>query len=208
MNLPREDKKVSRWLMSFCAAAALSGLCGCWGVPQTDAPQQPAQTSAKPKQAPHAKAAPKPEPTQDDLYTYVRGKLLSLSPSDGVDDNQDVAFDPASSVLSITSPDGKCEITLGALDGNTMIWDAYDPSDNLNQREAVLRLTFTSLSGKKARVCYDEHNQQNANLSGNRVRFLFSQRKASTVPDFTDKMGKAMKKLILLAGGSGGKDPI
>lgn len=186
-------------------AATLAALCGCWGMPPQNEAVQPAQSKPKPVQ--HAKAVPKPEPTQADLYSYVRGKLLSLSPADGVNDNKDVGFDPDTSVLSITQQDGRCEIALGALDANTIIWDAYDPSDNLNERESLLRLSFTSLSGKKARVCYDEHNQVNANLAANRVRLLFSQRKASTVPDFQDKMGKAMKKLILLAGGSADKDP-
>ncbi len=195
-----------RRLMCLSATAALASLCGCWGLPSQDSSTQ--LPAAKPKQVQHAKAVPKAEPTPADLYTYVRGKLLSLSPSDGIDDNQEVAFDPDTSMLSITQPDGKCEIALGSLDANTMIWDVYDPSDNLNERDKVLRLTFTSLSGKKARTCYDEHNQVNATLSGNRVRFLFSQRKASAVPGFQDKMGKAMKKLILQAGGSADKDPI
>ena len=154
----------------------------------------------------HAKKPPKPEPTQQELFDYVRGELLALSPNDGINDNQEVAFDVGTSVLSITQPDGRCEISLGAIDASTAIWETFDPSDNLNQRENVLRLTFTSLSGKKARVCYDTHNQVNTSLAGNRARFLFSQRKAGAVAGFTDKMGKAIKKLVALAGGAPEKD--
>jgi hypothetical protein len=189
---------------------ALASICGCSGLlPQAETPAaQAAQPTPKPKPVQHAKTEPKPEPTQADLFNYVRGKLLSLSPSDGVNDNQEVTFDAGTSVLSITQPDGRCEISLGAIDASTAIWETFDPSDNLNQRENVLRLTFTSLSGKKARVCYDTHNQVNTSLAGNRARFLFSQRKAGAVAGFTDKMGKAMKKLVLLAGGSAEQDPI
>lgn len=207
MDALRASKLAVCGLLSIAALASVTACSGL--LPQTETPAaQSTQPATKPKLVQHTKAAPTPEPTQADLYNYVRGKLLSLSPSDGINDNQEVAFDPATSVLSITQPDGRCEISLGAIDANTAIWEVYDPSDNLTQRENVLRLTFTSLSGKRARVCYDTHNQVNTNLAGNRARFLFSQRKASAVPDFTGKMGKAMKKLVLLAGGSADKDPI
>ena len=40
-------------------------------------------------QTPHhgKKPDPKPEPTQQELFEYIRGKLLSLSPGDGINDN-------------------------------------------------------------------------------------------------------------------------
>jgi len=155
-----------------------------------------------------AKKAAKPEPTQLDLFTYVRGKLLALSPSDGINDNVEVAFDQDNHVLTITQPDGRCEIFLGAIDANTAIWEAFDPSDKYHTREDVLRLTMTSLSGRKARICYDDHNVVDTSIATNRVRLLFSMSKANAVLKFTDKMTTAIKKLVALAGGNADKDPI
>ncbi len=154
----------------------------------------------------HAKKPPKPEPTQQELFEYVRGELLALTPSDGINDNLEVGFDAATSVLSITQPDGRCDINMGAIDPNSAIWEVFDPSDTYHSREQVLRLTLTSISGKKARVCYDSKNQVDASVPTNRARLLFSLPMASAVTGFPDKMGKAVKKLIALAGGAPEKD--
>jgi hypothetical protein len=148
----------------------------------------------------------KPEPTQQELFDYVRGKLLALSPSDGVNDNLEVAFDPATSILSITQPDGRCDIFLNAIDTNSTLWDVFDPSDSYHTREDVLRLTLTSLSGKKARTCYDKNNQVDTSIASNRARLLFSVPKANAVPKFAETMGKAIKKLIVLSGGAPEKE--
>jgi hypothetical protein len=53
------------------------------------------------------KKAAKPEPSELDLFNYVRGKLLALSPGDGINDNLEVAFDQDTYVLTITQPDGR-----------------------------------------------------------------------------------------------------
>jgi hypothetical protein len=156
----------------------------------------------------HAKKPdPKPEPTEQELFQYIRGKLLSLSPGDGINDTLEVAFDPASSILSITQHDGHCDIFLGALDGNSLIWEVFDPGDAYHTRPQILRLTLTSLSGKAARTCYDNSNRIDTSLAANRVRLMFSQAKADAFPDFTVKMGKAVTKLIVLCGGAQEKDP-
>lgn len=148
---------------------------------------------------------PKPEPTQQELFDYVRGKLLALSPSDGYNDNQEVSFDPATSIMSVTQPDGRCDIFLGSIDTNSMLWEIYDPSDSFHVRPKVLRLTLTSLSGQKARTCYDAHNQVDPTVPGNRARLLFSLQKSDAVADFQEKMNKAIKKLVTQAGGEGEK---
>lgn len=156
----------------------------------------------------HAKKPdPKPEPTQQELFQYIRGKLLSLTPSDGINDTLEVAFDPASSTLSITQPDGHCDIFLGAIDGDSLIWEVFDPGATYNTRPQILRLTLTSLSGKAARTCYDKSNRIDTSLPANRVRLMFSLTKSDAFPDFTDKMGKAITKLIVLCGGAPEKDP-
>jgi hypothetical protein len=185
----------------------LVGLSACDGLaPQAEQSTQPAQATLKPKPVQQTKKTPKPEPTQDELFDYVRGKLLALTPSDGINDNLEVAFDPATSVLSIIQPDGRCDIFLSNIDTNSPIWEVFDPSDSYHTREDVLRLTLTSLSGKKARTCYDKNNQVDTNLASNHARLLFSVPKANAIPGFSEKMGKAIKKLIVLAGGAPEKD--
>ncbi len=182
------------------AAAALllvAGVCSAQTAPAT--PSTSTTHHAK-------KAPPKPEPTQQELFDYVRGELLALSPSDGINDNLEVSFDAATSILTITQPDGRCDIFLGAIDSNSAIWEVFDPSDTYHTREQILRLTLTSLSGKKARVCYDKKNQVDASVPSNRARLLFSLPMSNAVPGFTDKLGKAVKKLVALAGGSPEKD--
>jgi hypothetical protein len=65
---------------------------------------------------------------------------------------------------------------------------------------------MVSVLGKTARTCYDQQDHIDTTLANNRARFLFSQPKADDVPDFQDKMAKAMKKLIVLDGGLPEKD--
>jgi hypothetical protein len=161
-----------------------------------------AAQATQPTRARHAKKPePKPEPTQQDLVDYVRGKLLALTPSDGFNDNLEVAFDPATNALTVTQPDGRCENYLGALDSNSMIWEVFDPGDTHDLREKLFRLTITSMSGKKARTCFDKANHPDSGANPNRVRFLFSTSKAEEIPDFQENMAKAFKKLIALSGG-------
>jgi hypothetical protein len=184
------------------AATLMVFLSACSAL--TPPPEQAAQLVPLPHRAASTQhtSVKKVEPSQQELFDYVRGKLLALSPSDGFNDNQEVSFDPATSVLSITQPDGRCDIFLGAIDTNSMIWEDFDPSDTYHTREDVLRLTLTALNGKKARTCYDSHNQVDTSIASNRARLLFSVAKTNTVPKFTDNMGNAVKKLVALAGGA------
>lgn len=156
----------------------------------------------------HKKAAPppKPEPTESDLVEYIRGALLSLSASDGINDNLDVRYDETGKVLTITTPAGHCDMFIGALDANYAVWDVFDPSDSDRQREKLDRLTMVSVLGKTARTCYDKLDHIDTTLVANRARLLFSQPKADDVPDFQSNMAKAIKKLIVLDGGAPEKD--
>jgi hypothetical protein len=203
-------------LLCFPAAALLVSLSACAGqtvlrglTPQTQEAEQPTQPAKVAQAAPPANPAhraskpdPKAEPTQQELFEYIRGRLLSLSPTDGFNDNLEVAFDPATSTLSVTQPDGRCDIFLNALDTNSAIWEVIDPSDTYHAREEILRLTMTSSSEKRARTCYDNQNQIDKSIAANRVRLLFSQNKASAVPDFAFNMTKAIKKLVVASGGA------
>ena len=156
-----------------------------------------AQTEARKKKAP-----PKPEPTASELFEYIRGALLSLSPEDGINDNVEVSFDLTRSVLTVYQPDGHCNEFFGALNANEVVWDDFDSSDAHNSRERLLRATLVSVSGKKARTCYDKDNNVDETVPNNRVRLLFSYVKADQRPKFQENMAKAIKKLIVLSGGA------
>jgi hypothetical protein len=152
------------------------------------------------------KPVPKPEPTKQELFEYIRGALLSYSPEDDTNDNLEVAFNSDSAVLTVKQPDGHCDHFLNALNANTLVWEVFDPSDSVRSRGQILRLTVVSVTGKAARTCYDNQDAIETDISPNRARFLFSYSKTNQAPDFQTKMTKAMKKLILLSGGTPEKD--
>src|SRR5271170_114633 len=113
-------------LAQLCFPALALLLASCGPLP----PQPDQAVQAKPlahKAVAVVHHTPKPEPTQQELFDYIRGKLLALSPNDGYNDNQEVSFDPATSIMSVTQPDGRCDIFLGAIDTNSMLWEIYDP---------------------------------------------------------------------------------
>ena len=150
--------------------------------------------------------APKPEPTAPELFEYIRGALLSLSPEDGINDNLDVTFDAATGVLTVKQPSGHCDEFFGSLNANHVVWDDFDPSDSHNTRERLLRVTLVSVTGKTARTCYDKANEVDPGVLSNRVRLLFSYAKADQRPKFQETMTKAVRKLIALTGGAPEKD--
>jgi len=152
------------------------------------------------------KPVPKPEPTAPELFEYIRGALLSLSPEDEINDNIEVTFDAATGVLTVKQPGGHCDDFFGALNANEIVWDDFDPSDSRNTRERLVRVTLVSVSGKTARTCYDKANNVDSTVPNNRVRLMFSYVKADQRPNFQEKMTKAIKKLIELSGGATEKD--
>jgi len=180
--------------------------------PPEPQPEAPPVKTAKP--AHHAKVAEPeedadnqpPEPSPEELAEYLRGKLLSLSPSDGINDNLEVRFDSSTNTLTVVQPTGHCEQFLGALNVNSVTWDIFDPSDDRNQREKILRLTSNSVSGGQARACYGLNGQPEQGTSTNRVRMLFSLAKSEQIPHFQDKIATALKKLIVLSGGADRKE--
>jgi hypothetical protein len=193
-------------LARICATALLLATCGCGPDPIHTAPAaEPGRVAHKATGSGQAHAK-KPEPTQQELVDYVRGKLLELSPNDGINDNQDGSFDAAAGVLSVTQPDGRCDVFLAAINSNSLLWKTFDPSDTYHPRAKVLRVTVTAMGGQKARTCYDTHNQVDASVARNRARLLFSLPKTDAVPNFQQNMTKAFQKLILSAGGAPEKD--
>lgn len=149
---------------------------------------------------------PKPEPTKQELFEFIRGDLLAYTADDGISDNQEVTYDPIENILRVKQPDGHCDHFLSSLNANTLVWDVVDPSDSVRTREPVLRLTVVSLSGKTARTCFDNWDRVDTSLAPNRSRFLFSYSKAKQASDFQSKLNKAFKKLIALSGGEPEKD--
>jgi hypothetical protein len=197
-------------VVELCAAALAVSLTGCSVQTIVRAVTSDTQDSAKhdqspqkPKLASHPrKAEPKPPPSREELFEYVRGRLLSLSPSDGINDNLEVAYNPDISTLTVTQPDGRCDIFLNSIDNNSAVWEIIDPSETNRPHAEVLRLTVNSISGKRARACYDNQNQIDASLVSNRARLFFSLSKARATPGFTDKMDKAIKELVVASGGA------
>jgi hypothetical protein len=210
--LPTRKKRtrLGRLVVLLCAIALALSLSGCSVqaivravTADTPEPAKHDPLPEKPKLASHPKKAePKPPPSREELVEYIRGKLLSLSPSDGVDDNLEVAYNPDISTLTITQPDGRCDIYLNAIDNNSAVWEIVDPSETNRPRAEVLRLTINSITGKKARACYDSQNQIDTSLASNRARLFFSLSKAKATPDFTYKMDKAIKELVVASGGA------
>ncbi len=160
-----------------------------------------AQTASRARKAP-----PKPEPTAPELFEYIRGALLSLSPEDGINDNLEVKYDLATSTMTVTQPGGHCDEFFGSLNANQVVWDDFDPSDSRNTRERLVRVTLVSVSGKTARTCYDKANNVDGTAPNNRVRLLFSYVKADQRPKFQERMTKAIRKLIALSGGAPEQD--
>ncbi len=158
-------------------------------------PACPAQNAV-----PKRKTPPKPPPTQQELFEYVRSALILLSPDDGINDNVEVTFNPATSVLAVTQPSGHCDEFLNALDAQNAVWDQFDPSDAQQTREKLVRFTLVSVAGKPARICYDKANEVDNSVPQNRVRLLFSFSKAEQWPLFQEKFSKALKQLIALSG--------
>jgi hypothetical protein len=146
---------------------------------------------------------PKPEATAPELFEYVRSALLLLTPEDGVNDNLEVTFNFDTNVMTITQPGGHCDLFINALNSNDVAWDVFDPSDSQESREKLIRLTLVSVSGTRARTCYDKAGAVDYSVPSNRIRFLFSYRKADQWPGFQAKLTKTLKKFIVLSGGIG-----
>jgi len=154
----------------------------------------------------HKKNAPEHEPTSAELFAYIHGSMLAYSPEDRVNDNLEISIDPTATVLTITQPDGHCDIILNALDANTIVWDVYDASDSMQTRSPMARLTVNAIAGKKARTCYDTDNNVDPSISSSRARILFSWNMIPDGSGFQAKFTKAFKKLIKQSGGMTEKD--
>jgi len=175
-----------RQMARICAAALLAVLPACTA--------QTATHKTRPE--------PKPDATAPELFEYVRSALLLLSPEDGVNDNLEVTFNWTTNVMTISQPGGRCDLFINALNSNDVAWDVFDPSDSHESRDKLVRLTLVSVSGTKARICYDKAGNVDEGVPMNRIRFLFSYTKADQWQGFQGKMSKTLKRLIVLTGGT------
>lgn len=179
-----------RQLARICAAALIAVLPACQAQTATHRPRP----------------EPKADATAPEMFEYVRSALLLLTPDDGFNDTQEVSFDWTKNVMTIVQPGGHCDLYLNALNTNDVAWDLFDPSDAHQTRDKLLRLTLVSVSNTKARTCYDKLNQEDETVPTNRVRLLFSYTKADQWPGFQAKFAKALKRLVVLTGGTPPKD--
>ena len=175
-----------RPLARFCAVALIAFLPACT-----------AQTSTR-----NARPEPKPGATAPELFEYVRSALLLLTPEDGVNDNLEVTFDWTIHTMTISQPGGHCDVYMNALNSSDVAWDVFDPSDAHETRDKLVRMTMVSVSGAKARTCYDKAGRTDDNVPNNRIRLLFSYSKADQWPGFQAKFAKAIKRLVVLSGGA------
>ena len=175
-----------RQMARICAAALIAILPACMAEKPTR------KTNPEPK----------PEATAPELFEYVRSALLLLTPEDGVNDNLEVTFNWNTNVMTVSQPGGHCDLFMNALNSSSVTWDVFDPSDSHESRERLVRLTLVSVSGAKARICYDKAGHVDDSVPANRIRFLFADDKVDQWPGFKDKMTKAFKKLIVLSGGA------
>ncbi len=176
-----------RQLARICAAALIAVLPACTAQSSTHRPRP----------------EPKTEATAPELFEYVRSALLLLTPEDGVNDNNEVTFNWSTNVMTIAQPGGHCDLFMNALNSNDVAWDVFDPSDTHETRGKLLRLTLVSVSGTRARTCYDKAGRVDESVPANRIRLLFSYSKADQWTGFQAKLTKALKKLIVLSGGAG-----
>jgi hypothetical protein len=175
-----------RQIARICAVALIAVLPAC-----------SAQTFTR-----NDKPEPKAEATAPELFEYVRSALLLLTPEDGINDNREVTFNWTTDVMTIAQPGGHCDIYMNALNSNDVAWDIFDPSDSHQSREKLVRLTMVSVSGTRARTCYDKTGQEDTSVPTNRIRLLFSYSKADQWPGFQDKFSKVIKRLVVLCGGA------
>jgi hypothetical protein len=175
----------------ICATALVAVLPACAAQSSTHKP----------------KPEPRPDATAPELFEYVRSALLLLTPEDGVNDNLEVTFNWNANVMTISQPGGHCDLFVNALNPNDVAWDIFDPSDAHESRDKLVRLTLVSVSGTKARICYDKAGGVDESVPANRIRFLFSYSKADQWPNFQAKLTKALKKLIVLSGGTPAAPP-
>lgn len=154
--------------------------------------------------------AQKTQPTKQETFEYLRGKLLSLSTHDGINGVTDVKFDENACVLQIFFENGKWnEIFINNLDANSIAWDIYDPNldpDRPNKNivyDKLIRITIASINSSSiARNSYNSLSSITPdNGNKNYARLFFDISKAADIPNFQDKITKAVKRLIVLCGG-------
>ena len=135
------------------------------------------------------------QPTKQETFEYFRGKLLSLKyyyAHKG--DIKDISYNEKDCIFEIFYDNvfkDEDEIFFGNLDANNITWE-------ISNDKAYLIMTIVSKGGFFA--CYHFSNDYLQNKPSF-ATFYFNTYKAADIPDFQERMSKAVKRLIELCGG-------
>ena len=136
-------------------------------------------------------------------FNFLRGKLISLSTQDGHNGVSEITLNESNCTSTVFWEDKTYNSIFWAnLDANTISWDIYNPNKNeTNTFDKLIRITVASKPDYPARQLFEANGQIDNSKPTNRLRLLFSLPRAADVPDFQNKIEKAVKRLITLCGG-------
>lgn len=144
------------------------------------------------------------QPTKQQTFDYLRGKLLSLSTQDGSNGITETSFNDNNCTSTIFYEDKTYSIIFwGNLDANAIGWDIFDPNKGGggNKFDRLIRIAIVAKTGYAARQLFSSNGQIDNTISNIHIRLLFSLSKAADIPSFQNKIEKAVKRLITLCGG-------
>lgn len=138
-------------------------------------------------------------------FDYIQGKLRSLTPEDGSNDFKSATFDESTCSVRIEhKADWKQSSNFGDLDINNTRWSIFDPNPKGESSRALLvKLTLYTSKG----LLLVEESLDGKVEKYRAENLLFSLPKAAEIPNFQNKMSKAVKHLISLCSGQSEIEP-
>jgi len=141
--------------------------------------------------APPKRRLRQPLPRSRSYFSTSAARSYLLSPDDGINDNVEVTFNPATSVLTVTQPSGHCDEFLNALDAQNAVWDQFDPSDaQQTRRKSWSDSRWFRWPANQPVSATTRQTRLTPAFRGNRVRLLFSFSKAEQWPLFQEKFSR------------------
>ena len=142
------------------------------------------------------KPEPKPEPTAQELFEYVRSALILLSPDDGINDNLEVTFNPATQLDDRNAARRPLRSISRMRSTQTMsAWDVFDPSDASRvPRTALAPYTGLRQRQEGAEPATTRQNKSMQALPANRVRLLFSLSQGGPVAQLPGQIVKGLQE--------------
>lgn len=141
-------------------------------------------------------------PSKQETFDYIRTKLISLSPSDGTNNYNKVYthVDECTIQYSRAETPGQTEVTFfSELDANSLSWDIVDVNGNGGHWNKILRLTIVAQQNGTASAFVQSDGTITKKFQ--KENFSFDMTKAADIPNFQDRMSKAIKRAIELCGG-------